>query len=249
MMLRRNLILLLRWHRRIALIAAIFVVVLALTGLLINHANELGLDKQQLQGSWVARWYGIKKPEVTAFSINHQWLAHDGVDSLYLNTSLIGPCQPPLHGAVSLKDILVALCEKELLLISPEGMVIERITPVFGLPEGASGITVSDNQLAVKTIQGLFLADIDTLEWKSESLPKASLRWSKATPPPTDILRQLKSHLPGVSVERLLLDLHSGRLFGKLGVYLMDLMAILFLFLAMSGIWAWVNYLRLKKKE
>ncbi|MCF7982624.1 MAG: hypothetical protein K9K86_11625, partial [Pseudomonadales bacterium] len=89
MMLRRNLILLLRWHRRIALIAAIFVVLLALTGLLINHANELGLDKQQLQGSWVARWYGIKKPEATAFSINHQWLAHDGVDSLYLNTSLI----------------------------------------------------------------------------------------------------------------------------------------------------------------
>ena len=43
----------------------------------------------------------------------------------------------------------------------------------------------------------------------------------------------------GLPVERVLLDLHSGRIFGKPGVYVVDAAAILFLVLAASGVWLW----------
>ncbi len=43
----------------------------------------------------------------------------------------------------------------------------------------------------------------------------------------------------GLSLERLLLDLHSGRLLGNAGVYIVDVAALLFIFLALSGSWMW----------
>ena len=42
-----------------------------------------------------------------------------------------------------------------------------------------------------------------------------------------------------ISWERLLLDIHSGRVLGSLGVVLVDLMALLFMLMAASGVWIW----------
>jgi hypothetical protein len=46
----------------------------------------------------------------------------------------------------------------------------------------------------------------------------------------------------GLPLERVILDIHSGRILGQAGVLLIDFMAILFLLLAMSGVWMWVKY-------
>jgi uncharacterized iron-regulated membrane protein len=43
----------------------------------------------------------------------------------------------------------------------------------------------------------------------------------------------------GLSLERVLLDLHSGRILGEAGVWLVDAAALLFLLLAGSGVWLW----------
>jgi len=45
----------------------------------------------------------------------------------------------------------------------------------------------------------------------------------------------------GLSWERLLLDLHSGRLFGSVGVFIIDLAGIALLLIALSGVWVWVT--------
>jgi len=42
-------------------------------------------------------------------------------------------------------------------------------------------------------------------------------------------------------MERIMLDLHSGRILGRAGVYIMDAAAIGFLVLAASGVWLWVR--------
>ena len=42
-----------------------------------------------------------------------------------------------------------------------------------------------------------------------------------------------------LSWERLILDIHSGRVLGGMGVFLVDLMAILFVLMAMTGVWIW----------
>ena len=52
--------------------------------------------------------------------------------------------------------------------------------------------------------------------------------------------------LPGISRERVLLDLHSGRLFGWPGVLLVDLIGIGLGLMVLSGVW---TSLRRKKRR
>jgi len=46
----------------------------------------------------------------------------------------------------------------------------------------------------------------------------------------------------GLPLERVIIDIHSGRILGQAGVLLVDFMALLFLSLAMSGVWMWYKY-------
>lgn len=246
MTLRRSIILLLRWHRRIALVVALFLILLAGSGILINHAPEFGLDKSQIRSSLLARWYGFEQPSPIGFKAGNNWIIHDGVQSIYLNQEAIGHCAPPLHGALPYRDLLFALCEGELLLIAPDGVLLERISSVFGLPEDSYRIALADDHLLVKTSQNTYIADIENLEWPATSSTEDT-DWATPIAIPAELRDLLGEKNPGISVERFLLDLHSGRLFGRAGVYLMDAMAILFIILALSGVWAWINYIRLNR--
>ena len=51
-----------------------------------------------------------------------------------------------------------------------------------------------------------------------------------------------------MNLEQILLDLHSGRLFGSFGVLVMDLAAILLVVLSITGFVAW-NSSRLLRKN
>ena len=47
----------------------------------------------------------------------------------------------------------------------------------------------------------------------------------------------------------MLLDLHSGRIFGEYGVYLMDAAAVALLWLSGSGLWVWWQRRRKQKMK
>jgi uncharacterized iron-regulated membrane protein len=45
----------------------------------------------------------------------------------------------------------------------------------------------------------------------------------------------------------VMLDAHSGRIFGDLGVLFMDIVAIMLILLSVSGIYIWLRYARSKR--
>lgn len=47
-----------RWHRRIGITAAVFVVILSVTGIILNHNVTLGIDKNFITNEWLLEWYG-----------------------------------------------------------------------------------------------------------------------------------------------------------------------------------------------
>ena len=47
------------WHRRIGLVVAVLVAVVAVTGLLLNHGDRLNLDRTNIVAGWVVDWYGL----------------------------------------------------------------------------------------------------------------------------------------------------------------------------------------------
>ena len=53
------------WHRWVGLSAALFVVMFAITGVLLNHTRELGLHTINVSSQWMMDWYGMPEPIIT----------------------------------------------------------------------------------------------------------------------------------------------------------------------------------------
>jgi len=53
----------------------------------------------------------------------------------------------------------------------------------------------------------------------------------------------------GLSVERVLLDFHSGHIFGPMGVFIYDLLAVAVGFLSISGLVLWIRGRRNGKRS
>ena len=51
-----------------------------------------------------------------------------------------------------------------------------------------------------------------------------------------------------LTLERIIVDGHSGRLFGLFGVLLMDLVAVLLILLSVSGVYIWLRKGKKKSK-
>lgn len=47
-----------RWHRRVGITAAVLVVIISITGLILNHNTSLGLHKDFITSKWLLEWYG-----------------------------------------------------------------------------------------------------------------------------------------------------------------------------------------------
>ena len=52
-----------------------------------------------------------------------------------------------------------------------------------------------------------------------------------------------------LTVERIVLDAHSGRLFGDIGVFFMDIVAVLLILLSLSGLYIWLRHKQNKNKH
>jgi hypothetical protein len=222
------------------LVAAFFVVLLALTGLLVNHADDLGLDSSYFSNPALLNWYGIHAPTgITHYRTATLTVA--GISGqLYVNQLPQPDISGELVGAADYSDTVVVALSNQLLLYTPQGELIERLDNSTGVPAGIEAIGVSkDHHLVVHTASGNYTTNTDFLAWESSTI--LHVAWSTASEPGNLEREALNAAWrgTGLSAERILLDLHSGRILGNWGVYLMDGAAMLFLLLAASGIWLW----------
>ncbi len=232
---------LLRWHRRLGAMAAVFVVWLSVSGIILNHTEFLRLAEKPVRNGVILARYGITEPAINSFKLGRWWLNHVGGHRLFVDTEEAVYCAAPLRGAVLYEQQIVALCNAELLLLTPDGELIERINASHGLPAQARAIANWQGSLWIATAGGAIEADIERLSWLPASQPPPDSAWSAAQPAPQGMQDALTQAFIGadISQERLLQDLHSGRLFGPWGVYLMDLAAVALCLLAASGLWVW----------
>ncbi len=248
-----------------------FVLLLAVTGFLLNHTSEWSLDARILSSPMLLRWYGLESDaDRPGFSADDIWLAQ--VDSdLYMGAKQLLSCYGDLRGAVSLgsdgpqmrqssdkhsqqgnreRQVAIA-CSEELILVSRDGALLERMGAPQGLPgnvERLGKMTLEDGAekllLAVDT--GIYWADPDVLAWTlipADKITSKVAQWSGPTTLPEEIHAVLSRGEAerGITLERLLLDIHSGRVLGIWGVYLVDLMAFLFVVVASTGIVMWLR--------
>lgn len=223
-----------RWHRRIGILSAIFVLLLSLTGILLNHTNAWRLNQASLPQSFAAAFYGMTPPVIKSTSENGMTLSQLDGKALYFGEQAIGTCQGKLVGAVFVDEIWVLACSNEVILLSPNGQLIDRKST----DASVTNIGRCQSNVCIEYEEDQVQINLDTLELAAsighnlESMPLQ-------TPPPALEAKLRQQYGSSITWERWIQDLHSGRLIGAWGVYLMDGMAILFVLIALSGIVMW----------
>ena len=231
------------WHRYVGLTAAVFVLLLAATGILLNHTETLRLADRTAQSAWLLDWYGIHAPqEVAAFRAGGHWISRWG-QRLYLDERGVDAPDRPLVGAIRFEDFLVVALHGRVLLLTAEGETVEVLGDTEGVPTGLRRIGRAGDRLVAEGAHGTYTAEADLIGWAPGA--PAHVEWATPAPLPAALHTELSQRYrgTGLPLERVVLDLHSGRFLGAGGVYLMDAAAVLMGFLAATGVWMWLRQL------
>jgi len=218
---------LLRWHRRLGITSALFVLLLVITGILLNHGHEFGLDRAPLENRWLRQHYGLAaEPAGLTYPLPGGELAVRS-GRLHLGGKELGGCAQ-LVGVIEQAGQVLAACSDRLLLLTLDGELIDQADAMRGVPDGLSAVLAQDEKILLRRGESRFSVDLSDL---SVTPLGGAEEAGWPSPPPA-----ASAAGDDLDWERVVLDLHSGRLFGRGGVWLMDAMAGLFAVLAISGL-------------
>lgn len=237
------------WHRRVGLTVCILLIILAITGILLNHTEELELDSNFVDSNVLMRWYGLEpKTAPISYPVRSHQITQWGTQ-LFFDDKPIASAQPPLRGAVITKQFIAIVFEHEMLLLSHQGEQVERIHTATHFSNNMRIGLKYDRPVIEAANANIYMADNDIIDW--HITPDEDIQWASTIKLNSQQMQNLRLAFRGrgLSWERVILDLHSGRLFGSLGIYVMDAAAIALLWLAGSGIWIWSSRRRNMKKR
>ncbi|WP_111655459.1 PepSY domain-containing protein [Isoalcanivorax indicus] len=228
-----------RWHRWLGLALWLPILFLVITGVLIGVSDLRGWQHEPVQARLLSSLYGVP-PDVpaTGYRVGDHWLTQQG-GRLRFNAEGVARCADTLVGAVRYQHLVAALCGETLILLDDEATLVEIMS---GAP--ARGRRLGTDQaghLVLTTGTGQHAFDDFSGAWHDRTAEDAA--WAHERPLPVALRDQLAqgAPLPGISRERVVLDLHSGRLFGRAGVWVVNAAAILMALLALTGAWTWLG--------
>lgn len=232
-------------HRRVGIISAVFVILLSISGFLLQHSAGLGFDRASIASDGLLDWYGIKAPGIGPhFQPGSHYFSHIG-DAVYFDAQRLPGSYPELRGVVAFDQGFALTTDSAIVLITVEGDVIERLSAEHGVPELIQRIgTGPDARVFLNSDMEIREANFDAPSFTpvtASDMP--AIDWSQASEPAATLAAAVERDYAGslVTWERVLLDIHSGRLLGAVGVFIVDLMAVLFLLMAISGVWIWTR--------
>lgn len=242
---KRNIIAVLReWHSRAGLVAFAFLIWLASTGVLLTRSNDLGLDTARLDWPWLMDLYGLHAtPPQSGFAAGGHWLASTNdytlVDGKPLATQVSAPLGMVADGDAQMPLLYIASPDS-VVLIAPDGQRIDKLMPPI-LPVS----TVRRIGTLKRDPHTVVVQDLDAYQshdqgntWSPAS--PTDVDWSQPeTLPQVQRDKALPYAKPRVIVEQVLIDLHSGRLFGPVGAWAITIIGFVAIVLAVSGIWMW----------
>ena len=224
-----------KWHRWLGLAAALPVLWLAISGVLLNHAQSLGLNDRMVASGWVLRHYNqLPEGKPCGIPVGDRFVSEWGGE-LFLDQKSL-PLQGELIGAVSFKgQLVIATLEKVGVFDGTDEMLLELddlslpATPI-------QAIQVTDGRIHLAAANQFYLMSEDffsgekteksflvthpkELESEEEKALRGAIRTRRAMP-----------------LSRVILDAHSGSLFGWPGWVVTDLAAVGLVILTLLGL-------------
>ena len=235
------------WHRYAGLIAALLVIWLSVTGIALNHADDLNLRTMWVEQRWLLGLYNIRAPQdIAGRQVAGHWISTSG-ERIYVNDVFAARGQ--LAGMATTDFGFVIGLRDRVQLYTGDGVLVEEV-PFTATPAPLDAL--AEHPMGVVLIAGneTFLADSEFLTFRKidtdMSLPVRQLE-----PLPASLAEKISNDVLFHSLhwERVLLDLHAGRVFGHAGKWIMDIAAGLLLLLAASGIIIWLQRAQARRRH
>jgi hypothetical protein len=219
----------------------VFVFLISLSGLILNHADGLGLSRLAA-GPMLLKIYAVDVPPIDSAFLAGEVTFATSSGTLFANGNALAGSSANLSGAVEFDEMLVIATSNEFLITTKDGNLIERYGPE--LHGAINKLGTDGRQIVVMVDDGLFV--FDAAQMNLSSAPQRTvndLAWSQ---PITLDQEQAKrvgtaSLAQSMNWERVLLDFHSGRILPTVGRYIADLTALSLLYLCISGIVLWTR--------
>ncbi|MBW3567225.1 MAG: hypothetical protein KY410_04565 [Proteobacteria bacterium] len=113
------------WHRYAGLVAALLAVWLAVTGMLLNHTEDLHLSRDFVQQQWLLDLYNVTAPaSLRGERVAGHWLTQSA-DRVYLDDEFIGVGN--VVGGVPADFGVVVAFSNRLLLYTEDGVLVEQV--------------------------------------------------------------------------------------------------------------------------
>ncbi|YCM46170.1 PepSY domain-containing protein [Verrucomicrobiaceae bacterium 227] len=224
-----------QWHRWLGLLAALPLLWLAISGVLLNHAATFGLNDRMVTSGWILRHYNqLPAGDPVGVLVGDRVIA--GWDGLLFLDSKQLPIQGELEGAAALKGQLVVATDEEIGIFDGSDELVLELDELSlpGVP--VEGVSVQEDRLLVFSQSQWYRLSEDffTFEEFSELV---------SSTPPAPLESALREELSeaiqtrrGMPLSRVILDAHSGSLFGWPGWVLTDLTAVSVVILTVLGL-------------
>ena len=238
-----------RFHRWLGVALVFFVLLLAVSGISLNHSEDWGLDRRYLGWSWLLDAYGIEAPPPSASFVDGSHRATLLGGHLYVNGVDIAQDVEALAGLAVLDPLVIVGSGDAAYILTTAGEFVESIELAAELPAPVARVGSVDGTAIIESDGRLYRSDPDITAFEPwDAGSNDGVRWSSATPPDAAELEVLKNLYRGrgLTVERVLADLHSGRILKVPGPLLMDLVAVLMIVLSVSGLIMWRQQARLE---
>lgn len=238
------------WHRKLGIITAIFLIFLATTGMVINHANFLSLDTTPVTSKALLDFYGIKAPTDIRFYGNGLITVTDNF--VWLNHKYLLESNEIIIAATRYQTMWLVVTTEQLYLYTADGELVDQLDVASGVPENVSAVAINKQNIILKSANKFLQTDSDFSTWQNVKTRQAITWIEPENVNSTNNLQQIRQAILQfksrfLNWEQVFLDVHSGRIFGDAGVFVSDIIAILLIILSLSGLYIWLRYAKNKR--
>ncbi|MBV1908718.1 MAG: PepSY domain-containing protein [Kangiellaceae bacterium] len=242
-------------HRRTGFAIVIFLVNLAITGILLNHSEELELHQRFVKSEWILKWYGFKPPQDTiCFKVQstNQNVCQIG-KMIFRENQLLLTNTSPIISLLKVEGLIYLATSEELNIYTESFELVESLNRNSSLPTPVETLSLytlamrdsgsKQETIAVSTSNKVWALEQNEFRWIEQ--PNTVLFPNQAK---NDLIELPPNQLVGLQTRYLenqltqlkfIQDLHSGSIIAGAGKWIIDLVGILVIALAITGFLAW----------
>ena len=229
-------------YKLLAAIAALFILIQMITGTALNHATDFRLSKHYVKWDWLMTYYhiGQQRPDAV-YLIDDKVISQFG-DQVFVDAEPVFKVNKRVLGGITLDDVVVLTTDDALILLNRNGKYLKTLQVRDGIPTQIQNIGLFHGDPVLQTRSGMLRSNHTLKKWEPISLQ--GVTWSVAYALPDSIKTKLQQYFygNGISLQKLLSDIHDGHFLGAYGPWIMDTLVLVLLVSLFSG---WLGRRRL----